>query len=387
MKEEKIIKSLKITSIAFGLILGILSIFLVLNESFALFTSKTDKTIYSIKTHHEPVLAAGRNFQNILKNAGYKDKITKIIFETSKDLDTIDKSISYFDVSDKQNGVIMGYMTYDVETPNMYNLHIATEDNIVYANSNSAYLFSGGYNNPDYHLTIDGVFTNLKEINNIEKFDTSRVVAIAYMFCNCQNLTSIDLSHFDTSNVITDEQSGTTSPANMQYMFAGCSSLTSLDLTSFNTSGVTSIDSMFKDCSNLVNIDLSSFNTSKVVDMCYVFEGCSSIVNLDLSSFTTHMTGMNSMFANCTSLETLNFQNLSVGGLGYMFPGSTMTDVFENCTSLTNINLSNAALYSKNGYQGFFNDVPTTVHIDLKDSQGNRDFMDNFSSYTDITWV
>ena len=37
MKEEKVIRSLKITSIAFGLVLGL---FLVLNESFALFTSK-----------------------------------------------------------------------------------------------------------------------------------------------------------------------------------------------------------------------------------------------------------------------------------------------------------------------------------------------------------
>ena len=56
IKKIKTIKLLKITSIVFGCILGVLSIFLVLNESFALFTSKTDKVTYKIKTYHEPVL-------------------------------------------------------------------------------------------------------------------------------------------------------------------------------------------------------------------------------------------------------------------------------------------------------------------------------------------
>ena len=74
MKEEKVIKSLKITSIVFGLILGLLSIFLVLNESYALFTSSTDKVTYSLKTYKLPMLTTGDSFQGILRNAGYKIK-------------------------------------------------------------------------------------------------------------------------------------------------------------------------------------------------------------------------------------------------------------------------------------------------------------------------
>ena len=45
------------------------------------------------------------------------------------------------------------------------------------------------------------------------------------MFYRCLNLTSLDLSNFDTSNII-----------DMDGMFAHCSSLVSLDLSNFNTS-------------------------------------------------------------------------------------------------------------------------------------------------------
>ena len=60
------------------------------------------------------------------------------------------------------------------------------------------------------------------------------------MFRECSDITEIDLSNFNTSNV-----------ENMQLMFYGCSSLTSLNLTNFNTSKVTLMDAMFYNCSSL----------------------------------------------------------------------------------------------------------------------------------------
>ena len=43
-------------------------------------------------------------------------------------------------------------------------------------------------------------------------------------------------------------------------MFAGCRELTSLDLSNFNTSKVESMYQMFFDCPNLETLDLSSFD-------------------------------------------------------------------------------------------------------------------------------
>ena len=45
------------------------------------------------------------------------------------------------------------------------------------------------------------------------------------MFCNCESLTNLDISNFDTSNV-----------KDMGDMFTACHYLTSLDLTCFDTS-------------------------------------------------------------------------------------------------------------------------------------------------------
>ena len=63
------------------------------------------------------------------------------------------------------------------------------------------------------------------------------------MFCICEDLTSLDLTGFDTSNV-----------ADMSNMFRSCTSLTNLNLSSFDASAVTKMDSMFYGCDNLPDI-------------------------------------------------------------------------------------------------------------------------------------
>jgi surface protein len=60
---------------------------------------------------------------------------------------------------------------------------------------------------------------------------------MASMFRDCNNLTTLDLSNFDTSNV-----------TDMSEMFANGTSLTTLDLSSFATSNVTNTRSMFTGC-------------------------------------------------------------------------------------------------------------------------------------------
>ena len=42
---------------------------------------------------------------------------------------------------------------------------------------------------------------------------------------------------------------------------------------------------MFYECNSLTNIDLSNFNTQNVTNMSYMFYECSSLTNIDLSNF------------------------------------------------------------------------------------------------------
>ena len=100
---------------------------------------------------------------------------------------------------------------------------------------------------------------------------------MAYMFYNCNNLTSydFDLSNFDTSNV-----------TDMSYMFANCDKLTTLDMIdNFDTSNVTNMNGMFANCCKITSLDLTGLNTSSVITMQNMYFGCSSLTSLNLNDW------------------------------------------------------------------------------------------------------
>ena len=99
---------------------------------------------------------------------------------------------------------------------------------------------------------------------------------------------------------------------NMSGMFYGCNKLTSLDLSHFNTSSVTNMRNMFYGCSSLASLNVSGWNTSQVTDMSYMFTYCMSLNSLDLSGWnTSSVTTMRNMFGNCTSLKTIRMVGCS----------------------------------------------------------------------------
>ena len=92
------------------------------------------------------------------------------------------------------------------------------------------------------------------------------------MFDNCSQLTSLDVTGFDTSNV-----------TNMSSMFDNCSQLTSIDVTGFDTSNVTNMYKMFYGCSQLTSLDVTNFSMSKisnVMNISRMFEGVTCKIEL-----------------------------------------------------------------------------------------------------------
>lgn len=123
----------------------------------------------------------------------------------------------------------------------------------------------------------------------------------SWMFNDCNNLVSIDLSNFDTSRIF-----------NMYGMFNDCKSLKSLDLSNFNTRSVHHMGNMFSGCESLTDLDLGSFNTSQVTEMDSMFSYCSSLLSLDLSTFdVSSVSRMDSMFWECSALTNLNLDNFN----------------------------------------------------------------------------
>ena len=118
---------------------------------------------------------------------------------------------------------------------------------------------------------------------------------MSWMFSECSALTTLDVSNFDTKNVM-----------EMSYMFGSCTKLKTLDVSSFNTQNVTDMNWMFSYCSVLTTLDLSNFDTKNVTDMNGMFSNCSALTTLDLSSFKTqNVTDMSRMFKDCSALTTI----------------------------------------------------------------------------------
>ena len=170
---------------------------------------------------------------------------------------------------------------------------------------------------------------------NLSSFNTKNVVNMNSLFYNCSNLIKINLTSFDTINV-----------TNMCSMFYQCSNLIELDLSSFNTKNVTNMSYMFCNCNNLTKINLSSFNTINVKDISSIFCNCSNLKELDLSSFNTkNVTNMSSMFCNCSNLFKLDlnlFDTINVENMNNMFSGCTKLKILDLSsfitTNVTNLN-------------------------------------------------
>lgn len=142
-----------------------------------------------------------------------------------------------------------------------------------------------------------------------------------YMFFNCDNLATLDVSNWDTSYV-----------TDMNNMFYGCSKLTTLDVSNWDTSKVTSMYYMFCNCDSLTTLNASNWDTSKVTDMGWMFFDCSSLTALDLSNWnTSQVTSMSNMFKGCSSLTTLNVSKWDTSQV------TSMSQMFYRCSALTTI--------------------------------------------------
>ena len=190
--------------------------------------------------------------------------------------------------------------------------------------------------------------SNLTSID-LSNFDTSKVTDMGFMLDNCSNLTSLDLSNFDTSNV-----------TNMTSMFTKCSKLTSLDVSNFDTSNVRDMSMMFMGCSNLTSLDVTNFNTSKATDMREMFEKCSKLTSLDVTNFnTSKVTDMAEMFEDCANLASLDVTNFDTSNADNMF------FMFKGCSNLTSLDVTKFNTVKVRDMHGMFWDCSKLASIDV----------------------
>ena len=190
----------------------------------------------------------------------------------------------------------------------------------------------------------------LKTINLGDKFVTPLVQYMDYMFDRCSSLSILDLSNFQTSNVI-----------DMSYMFNECRSLTSLIISTFTIPEVKSLRGMFQYCTSLTSLDLSGFKTQSLEDTAYMFFGCRNLTYIDISGLeTSSVKVMDRMFKGCSSLSTLDLSNF------YTSNAYHVADMFSECSSLTTLDLSQFDTREAIHMDGMFERCSSLTSLDLK---------------------
>jgi len=205
---------------------------------------------------------------------------------------------------------------------------------------------------------MNSIFSNCSSLTslNLSYFNSNNVIDMSYMLYKCSSLTSLNLSNFNTNNV-----------TDMSYMFYGCSSLTSLDLSNFNTNNVINMTCMFCNCLSLTSLDLSSFNTNKVKNMSSMFSDCSKLISLNLSNFNTNFViNMNSMFFNCSSLTSLNLSNFNTNKV------IDMSYMFYKCSTLSSLNLSYFNTHKVINMNNMFSDCSSLSFLNLTNFNNNN---------------
>ena len=162
---------------------------------------------------------------------------------------------------------------------------ILKEKNII---KNMSHMFCRGIDENDKMLLI--------KISDIDKWDSTYVTDMSYLFCCCEELETLpDISSWNTSNV-----------EDMSNMISYCPKIESLpDLSKWDTRNVKNMSHMFANNTSLITIpDISKWNVSRVKDTEHMFTRCGIIEMPDLSKWDmSNIEKMSYMFSYCKNLE------------------------------------------------------------------------------------
>lgn len=147
---------------------------------------------------------------------------------------------------------------------------------------------------------MSGMFQQCEKIRSLDvsNFNVSNVETFSSMFSENSALETLDLERWRSGKVI-----------NMNNMFYKCFKLNNLKFgDGFIVDKVNYMSGVFMQCNSLTSLDLSSWNTSNVTAMNSMFNKCSGLINIYVSNLwnTNIVSNSTSMFAQCFSLSNFN---------------------------------------------------------------------------------
>ncbi len=223
----------------------------------------------------------------------------------------------------------------------------------------------------DYDVTsYASTFYNYYVMTSLDLslWDTSNIINMSYMFyiypAFSPKLETLNLSSFDTSSVV-----------NMSYMFGYCKSLTTLDLSSFDTINVTTMSNMFRYCSSLISLDLSSFSVSTSTTTTYMFGNMTQtlaipVANETVASIfdTSSSKGTNISFYVVTVEDNNDNDSSDISLYQIQVSGVLFSQITDSTITATNISITNSGLndFSTIENMGYIAGRITNSNVTLK---------------------
>ena len=140
----------------------------------------------------------------------------------------------------------------------------------------------------------------------------------------------------EIKKVVFDASFANARPTSCYYWFYECKNLANIEgIENLNTEKVTNMELMFANCSTLTSLDVTKFNTAKVRNMYSMFMNCSGLKSLDVTNFDTgNVISMAYMFYECSALTSLDLTNFNTAKV------MDMCFMFKKCSGLTSLNLT-----------------------------------------------
>ena len=106
--------------------------------------------------------------------------------------------------------------------------------------------------NPNYNLKPSSYYLNIDQVPKT--------------FSSNSN-SNIELPNSENNIILIYSDIATT----CNSMFQGCSQITEIDLSYYDSSNLIDMNNMFDGCSSLISIKFGNFKTSKIIYMQYIF--------------------------------------------------------------------------------------------------------------------
>ena len=177
---------------------------------------------------------------------------------------------------------------------------------------------------------MSGLFEGCYNLTSIDTsdWDCSNVERASGIFMDCRVLSSIDISNCGfTSNLISAHN-----------LFRNCKAATSINITGLSLRRASDIYNMFQGCEALESIiGIEKMDCSSATSFNNMFKGCKELTNIDLSQWTVtdSVKTMTNMFADCTSLDCLNLSSWNIS------TSASLTNIFTNTNAFNNFRAVN----------------------------------------------